>query len=143
MNIAIMGSLDFAHQVGEIKKQLELAGHEVSVPFTMAKILAGEITQEKILDMKQQGTFADYTKSKDLIRLNWERMKKSEAILVVNLTKKGIENYIGPNTFLEIGFAHVLGLKIFLWHPIPKTDFLDEITAIQPAVVNENISLIQ
>lgn len=31
----------------------------------------------------------------------------SDAILVLNYDKKGIKNYIGGNTLMEMGFAHV------------------------------------
>ena len=56
----------------------------------------------------------------DVIRDYYQKIDKSDCILVLNLTKNGIENYIGGNTFLEIGFAHVLGKKIYLYNNIPQ-----------------------
>ena len=41
-------------------------------------------------------------------------MQGADAVLVLNYDKKGIKNYIGGNTLMEIGFAHVLNQKIFL-----------------------------
>ena len=71
-------------------------------------------------------------------------MKNDDAILVVNLPKKGTRGYIGANTFLEIGFAHVLGMKIFTWDDLPTNDFYhDELLAMNPVVVHGDISLIR
>lgn len=63
-------------------------------------------------------------------------MQGADAILVVNINKNGIKNYIGGNTFLEIGFAHVLDQKIFLLNPIPEIQFYkSEIEAMKPTVL--------
>ena len=39
-------------------------------------------------------------------------------ILVVNATKNGIPNYIGPNTFAEIAFGFFHNKKVFLLNDI-------------------------
>ena len=65
----------------------------------------------------------------------------SDAILVLNYDKKGIKNYIGGNTLMEIGFAHILNKKIFLLNPIPDIDFYkSEIEATKPIILNGNLS---
>ncbi len=143
MKIGLMHSLDFAKEVLEIKNKLEEKGHIVSLCYSVSRIKNGDFSVEEVLDLKDKGNFSDYTISKDLIRWNWERIQKDEAILVINLTKKGIENYIGGNTFLEMGFAHVLNKKIFLWNDIPDMLYTDEIKAMQATVINGNIDLIK
>jgi hypothetical protein len=60
-------------------------------------------------------------------------------VLVLNMEKKGIKNYIGGNVFLEMGFAHVLNKKIYLYNDIPESLFKDEIIAMQPTVLNGDI----
>ncbi|MBI3413315.1 MAG: hypothetical protein HY051_04505 [Candidatus Aenigmarchaeota archaeon] len=55
----------------------------------------------------------------------------------MNFDKKGIKNYIGGNTFLEMGFAHVLNKKIFIWNGVPSMPYTDEIIATQPFVMKE------
>lgn len=140
MNIGVMCSIDFAHKVSDIKSALEQKGHQVSVPYTVEKILSGDMTLDSVLKMKEEGSFSDYAKQGDLIRWNWERLKTEEAILVVNLDKNGIPNYIGGNTFLEIGFAHVLNKKIFLWRDIPKMSYTDEIETMNPTILHEDVS---
>jgi hypothetical protein len=59
------------------------------------------------------------------------------------LDKNGIKNYIGGNTFLEMGFAHVLNQKIFLLNPIPEIPFYKtEIEAMRPVVLNGDLAKI-
>lgn len=143
MKIGLMHSLDFSKEVLEIKNKLEEKGHTVSLCYSVSRIKNGDFSVEEVLDLKDKGNFSDYTISKDLIRWNWERIQKDEAILVINLTKKGIENYIGGNTFLEMGFAYVSNKKIFLWNDIPDMLYTDEIKAMQATVINGNIDLIK
>ena len=142
MKIGIMCSVDFANEVADIKKDLEEKGYIISVPYTIEKILSGDMKLDDVLKMKSEGTFSDYAKSGDLIRWNWERMKKDDSILVVNLDKNGIPDYIGGNTFLEMGFAHVLNMKIFLWRDIPDMAYSDEIKVMNPVVLNEDVEKI-
>ena len=51
-----------------------------------------------------------------------------------NYDKHGIKNYIGGNAFLEMGFAHVLGIKKFIYlNPIRKMPYYEtEIVAMRP-----------
>lgn len=70
-------------------------------------------------------------------------IKESEAILVTNYDKKGVTGYIGGNVFLEMGFAHVLDKKIFLLNEVPDVSYVDEIRAMQPMVINNDLSLIK
>ena len=51
----------------------------------------------------------------------------------------GIPNYIGGNTFLEMGFAHVLNKKVFLLNNIPAMPYDDEIKDMQPIVLNGDL----
>lgn len=70
------------------------------------------------------------------------KAKESDAIIVINVDKNGIKNYIGGNTFLEMGFAYVLDKKLFLLNDIPKVNYKDEIVALKPIILNGNIELI-
>jgi len=143
MKIAIMCSLDFPEEVLKIKLLLEEAGHEVSLPFTLARIINGELNAEEIKSKKVAGELYKTTAKLDLIRKNWERLKAGDAVLIINLTKKGVENHIGGNTFLEIGFAHVENKKTYLWNDIPNMPYSDEIRAMAPIVINHDISKIR
>jgi len=60
--------------------------------------------------------------------------------LVANYNKREIQNYIGGNSFLEMGFAHILRKKIFLLNEIPEMIYSDEIKAMQPIILNGILS---
>ena len=71
-------------------------------------------------------------------------MQGGDAILVLNYDKRGIKNYIGGNTLMEIGFAHVLKQKVFLLNQIPEIDFYKtEIESVKPIIINGDLSKIQ
>ncbi len=79
----------------------------------------------------------------DLIRDYFEEIKTGDAVLIVNDERKGIANYIGGNSFLEMAFAHVLHKEIFLLNPIPEMGYSDELIAMQPVILNGDLSLIK
>ena len=79
----------------------------------------------------------------DYIRWHYNEIIKSDAVLVLNFDKNGIKNYIGGNTLMELGFAHVNNKKIFLLNPIPDMMYTDEIKAVQPMVINHDLSLVK
>lgn len=51
---------------------------------------------------------------------HFQRISKSDAILVLNYDKGGITNYIGGAAFGEIAVAFHLGKMIFLLNPMPS-----------------------
>jgi predicted RNA-binding protein with PUA domain len=53
-----------------------------------------------------------------------------------------VVGYIGGNSFLEVGFAHVLNKKIFLFNEIPDCLFKDELIAMQPIILGEDLKKI-
>jgi predicted RNA-binding protein with PUA domain len=72
----------------------------------------------------------------DLIRKYFEKIKNCDAVLIFNMEKKSIAGYVGGNTFLEMGFAHVLNKKVFFLNSIPEVSYKDEIIAMQPIILN-------
>ena len=68
----------------------------------------------------------------EMIRRHLERIKKSDAILVVNETAKGVENYIGANSFLEMGIAFALEKPILLLNSVPQQPNRDELLGLHP-----------
>jgi len=138
MIITICGSMQFSEQMLEVKKKLEQQGHQTIVPSTTNQYVGKSAEEKTKLTLYEKN-------EKDAIKDHWEKIKVSDAILVLNYDKKGISNYIGGNTMLEIGFAHVLNKKIFLLNPIPEIEFYkSEIIAVKPIVINgklENINL--
>jgi len=83
-------------------------------------------------------------KELELISEHFKKIEKSDAILVVNITKREIENYVGANTFLEIGFAHYIDKKIYFLNPIPDQPYiLDELQTIEPIVLHGDLEKLQ
>lgn len=71
-------------------------------------------------------------------------MQGADAILVAKYDKHGVANYIGGNTFLEMGFAHVLNQKIFVLNPLPDMPYYStEIVAMNPVVINGDLAKIR
>ena len=95
-------------------------------------------------DEEKEAIKLDQKYNLDVIREFWKLMQEGDAILVMNFDKHGIKNYIGGNTLMEIGFAHALNQKIFLFNPIPDIPYYkSEIEAVKPVVINGDLSLIK
>jgi len=134
MKIAICASMVFAEKMVEIKNRLEALGHEAFI----SQFAGGYLGKTE--NDKEQRAIHDKNEH-DAIRKFWEIIKKSDAILVLNYDRKGIKHYIGGNTLMEIGFAHVLGKKIYLMNPIPDIEYYrSEIEAVRPVILEQDLN---
>lgn len=134
MTIAICGSMKFHREMREVKKTLETMGHAALVPksielFDRDGFIHPTADEERIAAKIEH----------DFIREHFRKIEQSDAILVLNYDNKGIANYIGGNTFLEMGLAFWLGKKILLLHPIPEMDYKTEMHAMQPIVLHGDL----
>ncbi|MDO8650086.1 MAG: hypothetical protein Q7K33_02130 [Candidatus Berkelbacteria bacterium] len=137
MRIGVVGSMQYTEKmIGARDKLIEL-GHDAFVT-NLASPFIGKTDEEKeIIKIRQKN-------NEDAIREFWGLMQGADAILVMNLNKHGIKNYIGGNTFLEMGFAHVLNQKIFLLNPIPDMPYYKtEIIAMKPVIINGDLDRIK
>ena len=136
MKIAICASMVFAEKMVQVKHQLMEIGHTVFIS-QFAEGYLGKAEKEK-----EKLAVSDKNEH-DAIRKFWEIIKKSDAILVLNYDRKGIKNYIGGNTLMEIGFAHVLDKKIFMMNPVPDIEYYrSEIEAVSPVVLKQDLNKI-
>lgn len=133
MRIGVVGSMQYTEKMLELRDRLAELGHDSFVT-TLASPFIGKTDEEKeIIKIEQKN-------NQDAIREFWHLMQGADAILVANYDKHGIENYIGGNTFLEMGFAHILNQKIFLLHPIPNMPYYKtEIVAMKPTVIKGDL----
>lgn len=136
MKIGIIGSMQYTERMLEVRDALQAMGHEAYVT-DLHKAFIGKTDEEKeVIKIHQKNNM-------DAIREFWNAMQGGDAVLVLNLDKNGIKNYIGGNTLMEIGFAHVLNQKIFLYNPIPDIPYYKtEIEAVQPIIINGDLSKI-
>jgi len=137
MKITICGSMKFYVEMRAVKEALEVLGHEAVTPLGTYEDIPIEakpdVTEEEIITAK-----IEY----DFIREHFRNIDWSDAILVLNYEKKGIPGYIGGNTFLEMGHAFGLGKKIFLMRPIPEMNYSTEMHAMQPVVIDGDLTKI-
>ncbi len=137
MKIGIIGSMQFTDKMIEVRERLRELGHDVFVT-DFHKDMVNK-TDEEIEKIKLHQKY-----EMDAIREFWNLMQGADAVLVLNYDKNGVKNYVGGNTLMEIGFAHVLGQKIFMINPIPEMPYCKtEIEAVKPIIINGDLSKIK
>lgn len=137
MKIGICSSMQFTEKMVEVRDQLRQLGHKAFITNLHTAFIGKSDEEKEKIKIEQKN-------NQDAIREMWNLMQEADAILVLNLDKHGVKNYIGGNTFLEMGFAHVLNQKIFLYNPIPDMPYYKtEIVAMKPIIINTDLSLIK
>jgi len=122
----------FAREIVQTKEDLEKRSHSVVVPDGVEKYVYGNINVE---DKWEKLRF-------DPIKRYFGEIQNSDAILALNYSKNGIENYVGGNVLIEIAFAHVLDKRIYLLNPIPQMAYSDEIEAMGPIIISGDLDKI-
>jgi hypothetical protein len=144
MKIALCGSLSFAEEIKRMKDSLNKKRHDILLPHSIEKFTPEDVRAFKN-DTKGRKKY--FRIAPFFIKKHLDKILNSDAILVINLEKDGVKNYIGGNTFTEIMFAFYHGKEIFLLNPIPKHERLscitDEIEIVQPIILNGNLDLIK
>lgn len=140
MKITLSGSVKFAPQLVEIYRRLEGLGHTPMMHEEMFRIADG--TAKEIID-RLDHEHHEIKRKYNFIKWWHDCIKSGDALLVCNFDKNGIKNYIGGNTLMEIGFAHVNDKKVFLLNPIPEeVSYVDEIKAMTDIVIYGDLTLI-
>jgi len=125
--------MQFTDKMIEVREKLRELGHDAFIT-DLHKTMIGK-TAEEIEKIKLHQKY-----NMDAIREFWRLMQGADAVLVLNLDKNGIKNYVGGNTLMEIGFAHVLSQKIFMLNPIPEMPYCKtEIEAVKPVIINGDL----
>ena len=136
MKICICCSLSFTDEAKKIADRLQELGHEVLLPNGV------------IIDAIHKPDF-DSVEAKrgngyDFVREHFKKIEESDAMLVCNFTKNGIDNYIGANTFLEMGFAYYVKKPIYALNPLPDYKYInDELLNFDVIVINGDLSEIK
>lgn len=123
----------------EYKEKLEKLGHAVFVHEHYIKSVKGEMPE---LMERVAREHAALKKEQNYIKQYHNEIKNSDAVLILNFDKNDIKNYIGGNTLMEMGFAHVNDKKIFLLNPIPNMNYTDEIKAMVDVVLDGDLTKI-
>lgn len=139
MKITILGSISNAGKMYQVIDQLKGMGHEIFSHDAMEQYARGD----KELISKVQADHAKMKIAHDVIKWYYDAIGKSDAVLVCNFEKNGIAGYIGGNVLMEMAFAHVLDKKKFLLNNIPEVSLKDEIKAMEPIVIEGDLSKIK
>lgn len=136
MKIFICASKHNYKHIPEIKSELEKAGHDITLPNSFDDPMKEE-------EIKQLG-HEDHSKWKgDMLRLQKEKVKANDCILVLNFEKNGQPNYIGGATFLEVYNAFDFGKKIYFYNPIPECNFTDELIGMGVEVIDGDLTKLE
>ena len=135
MKICICCSLSFPDEANKVADELRALGHEVLLPHG--------IEVRAIEQPDFDPVAAKHDNGYDAMNAHFAKIRESDAILVCNFTKKGIENYIGANTFLEMGYAYSLEKPIYVLNTLPDQPYInDELKAFEPIELRGKLSSI-
>ena len=91
----------------------------------------------------QNGERAALKRENNYFHEHYKNILDSEAVLVVNLEKHGIKNYIGGNVLMEMSQAYVNDKKIFFLNSMPSgLSYMDEIEAMDPICLRGDLESI-
>ncbi len=147
MNITICGSIAFYDEMLDIKKNLENLGHKVKLPLSEVKDEKGNMIPVKEYYAKRKAEINDtswiWDRKEEAMRLHFQKIEWSDAILILNHNKNNIPNYVGANTLLEMGLAFHLNKKLFLLNDIPEISYKEEILGMKPTVISQDLTKIK
>lgn len=132
--------MKFAEEMVETQKKLEELGHTVDVPYGTEDHLKDK---EFVDDL--EGNIG-YCIEHDVIRKCFQLIAKSDAILVLNYKRRGVEGNIGTSALMEMGIAHFLKKKIFLFFPVPhfrEHRWAHEVMIMQPVIIDGDLAKIR
>ena len=130
-NIVICGSMSFYDKMLEIADSLNKQGIPVVIP-------KEERLERETLSDEEFNIFKRKVSNQYLGKI---RESSTYAVLVLNQDKKGIANYIGANTLVEISMAFCWGRQIYLLNDF-YAPLIDELTAWNATCLNGNLNLL-
>lgn len=134
MKITICGSMKFNQEMVGLGEELKKLGHEVFMPVAVDGVDYWSEDSKQKIEAKQ---------GLNLIGKHMDKIEGTDAILVANYTKGEIKNYIGANSFLEMGFAFYRGKKIFVLNQLPDQKYInDEILSFNAVILDKDLTKI-
>ncbi|MDO8657469.1 MAG: hypothetical protein Q7K55_01915 [Candidatus Levybacteria bacterium] len=140
MKIMICGSMAFAKDMVKIKNQLAKMGHQANLPHGTEPHLKDKEFVDKLDDNYE------YCIKNNIMKKCFDQVAESDAVLVLNLTRNGVDGYIGVSALMEMGVAHHLNKKIFLFNKIPdykNQRWAHEVSIMQPKILDGDLTKIK
>jgi len=135
MKITICGSQTFCKEMEETQKYLMKKDFQVFAPelFVTEEWFQEKHSREELLKMKPIWT-----------QNQFKKIQNSDAILILNHKKKGIQGYFGSNTLMELSVAFFLGKKIFLLNPFNEEHpHFEELIGMKLIVLNGDLDKLE
>lgn len=131
-DITVCGSMSHKDEFIRVINELRDSGFTVSAPDMSEKLDWSTFTDEDIAVRKG-----------GLVRRHFANIALAQVVLVCNYEKKGIDGYIGTNTLMEMTAAFAFEKPIYLLNSIPNQNGREEIIAMEPFVLNGDLSKIE
>ncbi|MDC1205321.1 hypothetical protein N8083_00540 [Candidatus Pacebacteria bacterium] len=142
MKIYVLGSNTFMHEMVAAKDELIELGLDGWIHPDYIDLVAGK--KQEIIERANSGEHAAVKRENNYFKVHFNHIKQSDAVLVVNHNKNGIESYVGGNALIEMGQAYVLDKKIFLLNNIPTDlSYSTEIEAMDPICLDGDLTTIK
>ena len=132
--------MHFAKEMVEAQKKLKELGYVTEVPCDTQEFVNNH---EMTTDNHEENY--KWCIDNDIIRKCFDSIADSDAVLLLNYPKNGVNGYIGASGLMEAGLAYYLKKKIFLLYPPPPPKDVKsshEILVMQPTILNGNLNLI-
>lgn len=141
--ITICSSASFYRQVLETEAVLKEMGYLVLIPLTANKMKkSGDFRVETYKTWFKDPK--NYARKTFLTKHHFNKIVRGDAILVLNYEKNRVKGYIGGAVLCEMAIALNFKKKIYVLNPIDKScSYAEEIYAMQPIILNGNLSLIK
>lgn len=143
MKIYVLGSTTFMKEMVESKNKLRELGYDGWIHPTYEALVRGDMP-DYLGRLAKKEERAAIKRENNYLKVYYQHILESDAVLIVNLEKNGINNYIGGNALIEMGQAYVNDKKIFLLKDIPtELPYRDEIEAMDPLCLHGDLNNIK
>ena len=141
MKIYVLGSTSFMKEMVDTKNRLCAFGFDGWIHPHYEALVRGEKNDH--IERWKNGERAALKRENNYFHEHYGHILESDAILIVNGEKRGIQNYIGGNVLMEMGQAYVNHKKIFFLNGMPSgLPYMDEIEAMDPVCLFGDLSRI-
>lgn len=141
MKVYVLGSTTFQREMVKATNDLKSLKVDAWVHPDYVKYVQGKHPD---LRRHERGERSQIKIDNNYFKVHYQNILKSDAILIINLTKNSIDNYIGGNALIEMGQAYVNDKLIFLYNNIPsELSYTDEVIAMQPICLDGDLTKIK